>query len=393
MCFNDKKIGYNRDKYPEKRNIIGKLRSADYIKIKSYKSIIINGLNRFSPFKLLQKDFYFNDFGISKVDVMHLFNYISYSNTPWVVTFETVLPRSIIANSILHASVNDIHVYKKDKNLRESLKRLAHKSCKQIIALSECNLNMQIQLLKHFPEFETRIVKKLTCIHPPQKIFVKTWENKQVSLNNEICFMFVGGQFFGKGGREILTVFQELKRAKDYNFKLIIVSSLTTDTYTSNTSNKNVDEAMDIINQNNDWIEYYKYLPNNKVLDLMKHTHVGMLPTYADTYGYSVLEFQASGCPVISTDVRALPEINNDEVGWLIPVKKHSTGEGFYASNAERREMNKAIKDGLENILIEILENKRIIKVKGVKALERVKNEHSLLIYEAKLKEIYKNTK
>ena len=35
------------------------------------------------------------------------------------------------------------------------------------------------------------------------------------------------------------------------------------------------------------------------------------------------MEFQACGLPRITTDVRALPEINNDKYGWLIQVAKN----------------------------------------------------------------------
>jgi len=79
-----------------------------------------------------------------------------------------------------------------------------------------------------------------------------------------------------------------------------------------------------LILDNLDRITYYEYLPNNEILELMKYKiQVGMLPTRGDTYGYSVLEFQASGCPVISTDVRALLEINNEDCGWIINVPKN----------------------------------------------------------------------
>ncbi len=49
----------------------------------------------------------------------------------------------------------------------------------------------------------------------------------------------------------------------------------------------------------------------------MRTADIGMLPSYADTYGFSVLEAQA-GNAVITTDIRALPEVNNPAVGWLI---------------------------------------------------------------------------
>ena len=58
-------------------------------------------------------------------------------------------------------------------------------------------------------------------------------------------------------------------------------------------------------------IFYHKILFNSEVMNILKNTHVGLLPTYADTYGYSVLEAQSFGCPVITTNIRAMPEINN----------------------------------------------------------------------------------
>ena len=52
-----------------------------------------------------------------------------------------------------------------------------------------------------------------------------------------------------------------------------------------------------------DWITHYETLPNDYVLELMREQHVGLLPTWSDTYGYSVLEFQGIGVPVITTNV------------------------------------------------------------------------------------------
>ncbi|MFH4294310.1 glycosyltransferase, partial [Acinetobacter baumannii] len=74
-------------------------------------------------------------------------------------------------------------------------------------------------------------------------------------------------------------------------------------------------------------IKIYSNVDNNKVIEMIREHHIGLFPTWADTFGYSVLEFQACGCPVISTDVRALSEINNNDIGWLINVDKNKYGE------------------------------------------------------------------
>lgn len=71
---------------------------------------------------------------------------------------------------------------------------------------------------------------------------------------------------------------------------------------------------------NGTWLTHYYNLPNTDVLELIKRADIGLLPTYSDVFGYSVLEMQACGCPVISSDVRALPEINNNECGWVMEI-------------------------------------------------------------------------
>ena len=50
----------------------------------------------------------------------------------------------------------------------------------------------------------------------------------------------------------------------------------------------------------------------------MSSCDVGLLPTWAESYGYSVLEMQACGLPVVTTNIRALPETN--VCGWKVKL-------------------------------------------------------------------------
>lgn len=348
-------IGYNRKSYPEIRNIINKIDTANYVKVYNFKLIIINVLRKYfgrlmKSNQFLHKDrrYFFNDFNLNKAEVIHLFNYLSHGNTPWVVTFESILPRTSASHKLARHSENEELGLIKDKTVIEALRLMAGAPCIKIIALSKCNLRMQKKFLDRFPEYYEKIAPKLINMHPPQELLVNSWDEKSLTLEGDIKFMFVGGNFFRKGGREILEVFQELRENYKYPVKLSIVSSLTTDTYASNTSKSDVKSTELIIERNKEWIDYYYYLPNPEVLQLMRASHIGLLPTYADSYGYSVLEFQAAGCPVISTNVRALPEINNNKIGWMIQVQKHPSGEGLYATRQEREDLSKRIKVGLK---------------------------------------------
>jgi glycosyltransferase involved in cell wall biosynthesis len=121
----------------------------------------------------------------------------------------------------------------------------------------------------------------------------------------------------------------------------------------------------------------------------MKTCDVGLLPTYADTYGLSVLEAQACGLPVITTDVRALPEINNADVGWLIRVPKNELGEALYSTLEERERLSLQIQSGLEAIVRNIVADPSVIYIKALKSLERIREMHDPTVYAQKLREIY----
>jgi glycosyltransferase involved in cell wall biosynthesis len=147
---------------------------------------------------------------------------------------------------------------------------------------------------------------------------------------------------------------------------------------------------INIINKNKKRIIHHNELPNEEVLELMKTSaHVGLLPTHADTYGYSVLEFQASGCPVISTNLRALSEINNEDCGWLIDVSKSSLKEAFSNTSDELFEIQNTVEKKLEAIFIEILTKPEVIEKKGKKSLKRIELEHSPKEFSKKIKELY----
>jgi glycosyltransferase involved in cell wall biosynthesis len=123
----------------------------------------------------------------------------------------------------------------------------------------------------------------------------------------------------------------------------------------------------------------------------MRCVHVGLLPTYADTYGLSVLELQANGVPVISTNVRALPEMNNNQAGWLIDVPRDALGEARYASDEMRAQLSAAIEEGLERTMHEIFADLGCLRRKGVASLEKIERDHHPADYARRMGEIYQH--
>lgn len=125
------------------------------------------------------------------------------------------------------------------------------------------------------------------------------------------------------------------------------------------------------------------------MLELCKTAHVGLLPTFADTYGYSVLEMQASGVPVITTNVRALPEINNNDCGWMATLPLNQYGEALYSRIESRNEMKHKLSVELDRIFNDIFSNPDSLQCKALASLDRIKRYHSPEKYGEELKKIY----
>ena len=384
------KVGYLINSYPYKRNIIDIVNDVDYIHVSDIYKLariplkILCKLKLYNKEKLSNNLFTFNDFNLNRVDLLHFFNTVSYGRTPWISTFETFIPRY---SGLMNHQKNGI--MGNDNNVHKALSAISSNSCKKIIALSECTLNFQKQLLNKYPQYKDNIQKKLCVLHPPQRLFINNIEEKGLSINDEISFIFIGRTFFGKGGLEVLKVFEKLRNKSNLPIRLTLVSSLAINDHSSRAGERELNIAKKIIYENKSWIKYFYELPNDEVLKLMRKHHVGLLPTWADTYGYSVLEMQANGCPVISTDVRALPEINNDEKGWLINASKNELGEAFYSTLEEREILSKSIAGQLEEIVLEIFNDRHSINQKAQQSINYIRENHSMQKYALKLMGIY----
>jgi glycosyltransferase involved in cell wall biosynthesis len=387
-------LAYRFDYYTYKRIIIGKVPEARYVPIHDLYSIQRNlgfklnqllGIPLIPTFDLNNQ---FEDFELNSVDLIHFSNGVSYGKTPWISSFETILPRF---SALMKAHQQSIPLTVSIKPLIEKgLSALAGKACKNIIAWSECSANMQRDLLASFPtDYSKPILAKMQVIYPPQDLLVASSPARQYSTANPIRFILVGAAFFRKGGKELLQAFEKLVKTEGLPIKLVIVSTLRLEPYAAHETEKDVLWAKQFFADNPDWVEYYPSLPNDEVLALMKSCDVGLLPTWADTYGISVLEAQACGLPVISTDSRALPELNNNQIGWLIHVPQNRLKEALYTTEDERQILSASIREGLEQTIRGIAANPQQIAEKGTLALEKIHKDHDPAQYANKLRAIY----
>ena len=392
------KVGYIRNRYPEVRNIINKVAdNVEYLHIGKWRNYLHYGLrliDRISSRYLhrgqvmgFSYDAIYRPIIRPKVDVIHTFNAVCDTTVPWVCTFETSVPRT---NQVCCRDW-EYHKMKADNVTARGYKLLASDNCRALIALSEANKRIQLLMMDAFDiQEKAEIEKKIVVLPPPQPLLISQseFESKFSDITNGIEIIFVAGLFFRKGGAQIIDVLQEYIN-RGVKLHLTVVSSMALDDLSKATPSDLVHYERLI--EKADWITHYRSLPNKEVLQLCKKAHVGLLPSMADTYGYSVLEMQSCGCPVITTDIRALAEVNNDDCGFVIKVPKQPSTEAKYDTDEDHQILKKKIEDGLRHAFSIVFESPDILKGKAQNAMERIIREHSPEVFAQRLGAIYKN--
>ncbi len=311
----------------------------------------------------------FSDFGFNSCDFFHFFNVISIGSKPFITTYETALPRW-----------RDT-----DEDFRAGLKLIAKDNCKAIIALSQCAYKRQETIVhKYAAELSEAIRAKNMVLLPPQIPFIDSIDEKR-KPSETIVFTIVGADFFRKGGKAILQAFDHLLALKE-NVNLNIVSTLNYGDYASKTTRTDYDEAIAIIRKYPEHIKLFQKLGNTEVKQLLLETDVALLPSLAETFGYFILEAQAAGCPVITTDIRAMPEINNTAMGWIINTRMQGSDD---ADISKPGLLNDKITEQLVAIIESITNDLTIIKTKGQLALQNIIENHSPTKHRESLMKLY----
>lgn len=302
-----------------------------------------------------------------RVDLYHHWRALDFGSTPWVVSTSSGLPFGWPRN-----------------RYREGLELLASDVCKKIIVTGRCARQWQRRKAKTEPSLESDIMEKVEVLPPAQDLLVSDWGRKPVTLDDSLKLAFVGTQFFLKGGLELLRVVQRLVY-EGADIELDVVSELRMSDRTGDTKEE-LAEAREIMEECSR-ITWHGRLPNDRVLRIFRKAHIGLLPSYVEGYGYTVLEAQACGCSTITTDINAFPNINPSEVGWKIQID----GEEYnYKSEKGRNRISDRIEKGLDRILGEVLNDRSRVQEKGMAALNRIEEEHSPTQHGTRLRTIYR---
>lgn len=124
-------------------------------------------------------------------------------------------------------------------------------------------------------------------------------------VTRPVNLLFVGGDFFRKGGDTLLDALRELPANANVHLDIV--------TKADDLGKKPLPDRVSV---------HRGMTPNSAPLrKLYAEADVFVFPTRADCLPLAVMEALAAGLPVITTDIGALPEaVTHGENGWIIPT-------------------------------------------------------------------------
>ncbi|HET6305624.1 MAG TPA: glycosyltransferase family 4 protein [Rhodopila sp.] len=266
----------------------------------------------------------FNPWPPRRFDLVHAFNRIPLGRTPFVIGFESHLPRAFGVEG--------------GRWWNWMTGALAGARCRGIVAISE--FSRRVLLAQH--DRATRsaaaraaIAGKLHVRYPNLALPAEA-DLVPVTGSNQIRVVFVGNHFARKGGC-VAVVMAELARTRGIPLVVDIVSRLEMGgtIWTDPSDSEAFKRYRALLDQPN--VTLHRDLANTHVMALLRRADLSLLATFGDTFGYSALESLANGTPVLATRQGALPEfIQHGRNGILLDLPVTSEGEWVHLGTKDR---------------------------------------------------------
>ena len=250
------------------------------------------------------------------------------TSRPWVVTVEYA--------SAFYSFDDD---WFRNSLMRRGLMRaLRGKKCSGILAYSNAAVNsLRFSLGDSFDEISSKVRVIHHAISPKYLS-----GNKGHSKGEPRKILFVGNNFFDKGGRELFLAYKELR--KSFDVELTLVTSvpkrherLFEGIRSEIEREPGVSLLMGGISKQELWQKHYAT------------ASIFCLPTYVDTYPFVLLEAMANGIPIVTTNVCAIPEmVSHGNTSILVdaPISYYDHDSGIRSEGSVRR-YEKAIFDSV----------------------------------------------
>jgi glycosyltransferase involved in cell wall biosynthesis len=287
-------------------------------------------VRKFLPFNYISRKLegvtVYNPLPLRHFDIIHAFNRIPIGMTPFLIGFESHLPRAFGMEGTVFC-----------RKMREIL---ASDRCRAIVAISEFAKREFLRQHSCAEEYDT--LKAKLQVRSPNLAVAENPGARDKYAGREIRLLFVGSHFGRKGG-SVAVRMAEIALRRNIPLLVDVVSDLQVGatSWTDPIMPGYFDGDIALLKLPN--VRYHGRLPNKAVLNLITQAHFALLPTFSDSFGYSAIEAMAVGTPVIATAQAALPEfIRDGQNGILLPLATDQFGEWIHCNHRDRASLTYA---------------------------------------------------
>ncbi|MGO9682055.1 MAG: glycosyltransferase family 4 protein [Beijerinckiaceae bacterium] len=249
-----------------------------------------------------------------KFDLVHSGQSLLDSNLPYVVDFE-------------HAAVfsgYSQYALRRPGFVRALERVLLDSKLKKLLAWSDAAANSLTNVVR-----DEDVARKVETLYPVM-VSAKRVARSSSSFN----FLFIGNNFYAKGGYESLLAFEKI--AGRYDCRFTAIGDIPAEVYARF--------------GNNGKITLSQRVPYQKVVELYSNSDVFVFPTHYDTYGFVIPEALSFGLPVIGVDSFSTPElVEHEKTGLLIKTHFSSFAGDFGYAAPTQAELGKVRLEACRN--------------------------------------------
>jgi glycosyltransferase involved in cell wall biosynthesis len=263
----------------------------------------------------------FNPLPPRRFDFVHAFNRIPVEPMPFIIGFESHLPRAY--------GLEDTGYF------RLLSRALAAKRCKRIIAISHHALRVFREVHARSGDL-ARLEGKLGMRYP--NIVIPDAADEMGGQPIEPLVLTFVGNHFGRKGGCVAVRLAEMALARGMPLQVNIVSNLEAgpSVWTDPERPEFFNRYFALLDLPN--VRLANGLANADVQKLLRRSHFSILTTFSDTFGYSAIESMANWTPVLGTRQSALPEfIEHGKDGLLFDLPVTELGDWIHSGSPNRQ--------------------------------------------------------
>jgi len=107
--------------------------------------------------------------------------------------------------------------------------------------------------------------------------------------------------------------------------------------------------TFEVVSKRSD-LELLGYVSEQEKWQLLKNADLFVLPSFYEGFGMPILEAQAAGCPVITSNISSMPEVAGDGAVLIDPKNIEQIAQIMYKIISNNQFKNDLITKGYQNI-------------------------------------------